>query len=73
MTCNIIEIIIEILNIYLNIILMDIDIIYSDKEKEFYNYLFNAFKRPLYNFIEGSEFAVLMRKSELENVFLYNK
>ncbi len=51
---------------------MDPEIIYSEREKEYYMYLFNTYKRPISQFIEGNEFAVLMRKSGLEIVYILN-
>lgn len=50
---------------------MDLDIIYNSREKEYFHYLFCTYKRPTSDFIEGSEFAVLMRKSGLEKVNLF--
>lgn len=47
---------------------MDPSLIYTYREKEYFDYLFNTYKRPTSDFIEGNEFAVLMRKSNLAKV-----
>ena len=41
---------------------------YSEREKEYFYYLFCTYKRPVSDKIEGGEFAVLMRKTGLEKV-----
>jgi hypothetical protein len=41
---------------------------YTDREKEFSNYLFNTFRSPNSDFMEGFQFAELMRKSNLAKV-----
>ncbi len=48
-----------------------ITINYSDREKEFSNYLFNTFRSPNSDFMEGFQFAELMRKSNLTKVDYY--
>jgi hypothetical protein len=44
------------------------DIKYNEREKEFYNYLFNSTKNQASNFVEGLDFANLMRKTNLSKV-----
>ena len=41
---------------------------YTDREREFFDFLFNVSKSKGSEFIEGSEFAGLMRKSNLPKV-----
>ncbi len=46
------------------------DIKYNEKEKEFFNYLFNSTKNQTSNFVEGLDFANLMRKTNLSKVII---
>lgn len=45
-----------------------ISINYTEREKEFSNYLFNTFRSPNSEYMEGLQFAELMRKSNLTKV-----
>jgi hypothetical protein len=51
---------------YINMVYTGIN--YTDREKEFSNYLFNTFRSPNSDFMEGFQFAELMRKSNLAKV-----
>ena len=44
------------------------EIKYHEREKEFFNYLFNLNKSEASNYIEGIQFANLMRKTNLSKV-----
>lgn len=48
--------------------MLDLNLRYTEREKEFFNYLFKSHKNPYSNYIEGSEFANLMKKSNLDKV-----
>jgi hypothetical protein len=48
--------------------MLDYNLRYTEREKEFFNYLFNSNKKPYTNNIEGPEFAILMKKSNLDKV-----
>ena len=45
---------------------------YTDREKELSHYLFHTYKTPTSDFMEGGEFAGLMRKSNLQKVYFLN-
>lgn len=45
-----------------------ISINYTEREKELSNYLFNTFRSPHSEYMEGLQFAELMRKSNLTKV-----
>ncbi len=53
--------------------MLDEGLQYTEREKELFNYLFYTYKNPTSDFIEGGEFAGLMRKSNLDKVINYNK
>jgi hypothetical protein len=43
-------------------------VIFSEKEKEFFRYLFFSFKNPTSEYIEGTGVANLFTKAKLEKV-----
>lgn len=47
---------------------MSQDIIYTEKEKEIYKYLFNKYKSLTNENIDGSEVAILFKKGNLDKV-----
>lgn len=47
------------------------DIVFSEKEKEFYYYLFTNFKKPTSEYIEGGEVAQLFMKADLRKVYIF--
>ena len=51
--------------------MINAEIKFTDREKELFNYLFFTYKTPTSDFMEGGEFAGLMRKSNLEKVYIY--
>ena len=53
--------------------MLDGNIQYTEREKELFNYLFLTYKNPSSDFIDGGEFAGLMRKSNLDKVFNNSK
>lgn len=46
------------------------DMIYSQQEKEFFQFLFNSTKNPNQDFIEGREVASLFKKANLPIVIV---
>ena len=53
--------------------MLDYNLRYTEREKEFFNYLFNSNKKAYIDYIEGPEFAMLMKKSNLDKVIVIFK
>jgi hypothetical protein len=47
---------------------MQHDIVFSEKEKEFFRNLFYTYKNPTSEYIEGPGVAKLLTKAKLDNV-----
>jgi hypothetical protein len=46
------------------------DIVFSEKEKEFFRYLYFNFKNPTGEYLEGPEVANLFKKAGLDKVII---